>query len=123
MMGKLRRLFYRAIQFVAIALLVYGFAQTLPLDLALLFAGDTLLYLEAATAVWLTAQATRLRSAFTYSRLILRRSVRRGRFRARRAMRRLAALLPNPGDENRPRPAFAWPGAAAGFPRIASAAF
>src|SRR5258708_40129752 len=36
----------KVIEFVAIALLVMAFAQTLPIDLAVLFAGDTFMYLE-----------------------------------------------------------------------------
>jgi hypothetical protein len=36
----------RVLEFVAVALLVMAFAQTLPIDLALLFAGDTVTYLE-----------------------------------------------------------------------------
>src|SRR5476649_2883595 len=36
----------RVLEFIAIAILVMGFAQTLPIELAFLFAGDTLMYLE-----------------------------------------------------------------------------
>ena len=36
----------KVIEFVAIAMLAMAFAQTLPIDLAILFAGDTLMYLE-----------------------------------------------------------------------------
>ncbi len=36
----------RVLEFVAIAILVMAFIQTLPIDLAILFAGDTLMYLE-----------------------------------------------------------------------------
>jgi hypothetical protein len=45
----------KVIEFVAIALLVMAFAQTLPIDLALLFAGDTLMYLEILVAIRLAA--------------------------------------------------------------------
>jgi len=45
----------KAIEFVVIAVLVMAFAQTLPIDLALLFAGDTLMYLEFAVALRLAA--------------------------------------------------------------------
>jgi hypothetical protein len=45
----------KVIEFVAIALLVIAFAQTLPIDLAILFAGDTLTYLEILVAIRLAA--------------------------------------------------------------------
>ncbi len=45
----------KVIEFVAIAMLVMAFAQTLPIDLAILFAGDTLMYLEILVAIRLTA--------------------------------------------------------------------
>src|SRR4030081_3617583 len=43
------------VEFVAIALLVMAFAQTLPFDLAILFAGDILMYLEFVIAIRLAA--------------------------------------------------------------------
>jgi hypothetical protein len=45
----------KVIEFVAIALLVMAFVQTLPIDLAILFAGDTLMYLEFLIAIRLAA--------------------------------------------------------------------
>jgi hypothetical protein len=45
----------RVIEFVVIAALVMAFAQTLPIDLAILFAGDTLMYLEFVVAIRLAA--------------------------------------------------------------------
>src|SRR5882757_10219364 len=45
----------KVVEFVAIALLVMAFAQTLPIDLAILFAGDTLMYLEFLVAIRLAA--------------------------------------------------------------------
>jgi hypothetical protein len=45
----------RVLEFVAIAILVMAFAQTAPIDLAFLFAGDTLMYLEFAVIVRLAA--------------------------------------------------------------------
>jgi hypothetical protein len=45
----------KAIEFVVIAVLVMAFIQTLPVDLAILFAGDTLMYLEFMVAVRLAA--------------------------------------------------------------------
>jgi hypothetical protein len=45
----------RVLEFIAIALLVMAFIQTLPIDLAVLFAGDTLMYLEILVAIRLAA--------------------------------------------------------------------
>jgi len=45
----------KVIEFVAIALLVMAFVQTLPVDLAILFAGDTLMYFEILVAIRLAA--------------------------------------------------------------------
>src|SRR3982074_99312 len=45
----------RVLEFFAIAILVMAFAQTAPIDLAFLFAGDTLMYLEFVLIVRLAA--------------------------------------------------------------------
>jgi hypothetical protein len=45
----------KVIEFVAIAMLAIAFAQTFPIDLAILFAGDTLMYLEFLVAFRLAA--------------------------------------------------------------------
>jgi hypothetical protein len=45
----------RVLEFVAIAILVMAFAQTAPIELAFLFAGDTLMYLEFVVMVRLIA--------------------------------------------------------------------
>src|ERR1700688_627689 len=45
----------RVLEFVAVAVLVMAFAQTAPIDLAFLFAGDTLMYLEFVMIVRLAA--------------------------------------------------------------------
>jgi hypothetical protein len=45
----------RVLEFIAIAILAMAFAQTFPIDLAILFAGDTLMYLEIVVAVRLAA--------------------------------------------------------------------
>jgi hypothetical protein len=45
----------KVIEFAVIAVLVMAFAQTLPIDLAILFAGDTLMYLEFVVAIRLAA--------------------------------------------------------------------
>ena len=45
----------RVLKFIAIAILVMAFAQTAPIDLAFLFAGDTLMYLEFVVILRLAA--------------------------------------------------------------------
>src|SRR6202166_1295324 len=45
----------RVLEFIAIAMLAMAFAQTFPIDLAILFAGDTLMYLEIVVIVRLAA--------------------------------------------------------------------
>src|ERR1700736_1574221 len=45
----------KVIEFVAIFILALAFAQTFPIDIAFLFAGDTLMYLEFLVAIRLAA--------------------------------------------------------------------
>ncbi len=45
----------RVLEFFAIVILALAFAQTFPIDLAILFAGDTLMYLEIVMIVRLAA--------------------------------------------------------------------
>ena len=45
----------RVLEFIAIAILVMAFVQTLPVELAILFAGDTLSYLEFVIMLRLAA--------------------------------------------------------------------
>ena len=64
------------LEFVAIAVLVMAFAQTAPIDLAFLFAGDTLMYLEFAVIL-------RLAAGREYFRYLLRLAARLARFAMR----------------------------------------
>ena len=75
----------KVIEFVAIAVLVMAFVQTLPIDLAFLFAGDTLMYLEFMVAM-------RLATGKLYVLEMLRRALRL----ARLAMRALNAAISLP---------------------------
>ena len=52
----------RVLEFVAIAILVMAFAQTAPIDLAFLFAGDTLMYLEFVVMIRLVAGRDHVRA-------------------------------------------------------------
>jgi hypothetical protein len=66
----------KVIEFVAIALLVMAFIQTLPFDLAILFAGDILTYLEFVVALRLAAGVMHVRAMWNqvtrFARLMLR---------------------------------------------------
>lgn len=88
MLKSVRTILYRLLKALVVALLVYGFVQTLPLDIALLLAGDTFLYFEVATAVWLAAQVMRFRHLLLYLRLGVARPLRRRAGRALRSARR-----------------------------------
>jgi hypothetical protein len=98
---RLWAIVYRILQLMVIALLVYGLAQTLPFDLAVLFAGDLLSYVEVAAAVWVAAQTMRLRGAAAYLRLRVPHLVGRARRRAGHFARRLTRTLPT-ADDDRP---------------------
>ena len=45
----------RVVEFIAIAILAMAFAQTFPIDLAILFAADTFMYLEIVVVIRLAA--------------------------------------------------------------------
>jgi hypothetical protein len=66
----------KVVEFVAIAILVMAFAQTLPFDLAILFAGDILMYLEFVIAIRLAAGVMHVRAMWNqvtrFARLVLR---------------------------------------------------
>jgi len=100
---------YPVLRWMALALLILLLTQAMPFDpLAILFAGDILAYLEVAAAVLLVTQVTRAKWAAVYTRLIVQRTIRRARVRARRFVRRIARLRPPSGDEDRPAPALAY---------------
>src|ERR1700687_5712435 len=66
----------RALEFFVIAMLAMAFAQTFPIDLAILFAGDTLMYLEIVVIV-------RLAAGREHFQAMLRIAVRLARFAMR----------------------------------------
>jgi hypothetical protein len=92
----------KVIEFVAIAVLVIAFVQTLPIDLAILFAGDTLMYFELLIAIRLAAGRDLIvtmlrlvvRAAYAAMRVVKSGAVlaiaRIGRSRERRALTRTA---------------------------------
>lgn len=105
----------RVLEFVAIAVLVMAFAQTFPIDLAILFAGDTLMYLEIVVAIRLAAGREHIvamlrqivRLAMRLSHVAVRQPVARlGRWRERRsAARTIRRGTPGRSDDD---PALAW---------------
>jgi len=66
----------RVLEFFVIAMLAMAFAQTFPIDLAILFAGDTLMYLEIVAIVRLAAGREQFRA-------MLRLAVQLARFALR----------------------------------------
>ena len=89
------------LHWLVVAIVVFMFWQALPMDmLGMIIAGDVATYFEIAAAIWLVAQVTRLRWAFAYARLIVRRQVRRARIRARRAARRVASARRASSDDD-----------------------
>ena len=66
----------RVLEFVAIAILVMAFAQTAPIDLALLFAGDTLMYLEFVVMIRLVAGRDHVRAMLRLVARLARLAIR-----------------------------------------------
>jgi hypothetical protein len=66
----------KVIEFVAIALLVMAFVQTLPIDLAFLFAGDTLMYLEFMVAIRLATAWLHVRQVLSFAMRATRLAIR-----------------------------------------------
>ena len=104
----------KVIEFIAIFILALAFAQTFPIDLAFMFAGDTLMYLEFLVAIRLAAGKLYLREILRFvvrlaqlamhgartvvSRSAMRLSRRRERGIAARPTRR-RRHSPNADDE------------------------
>jgi hypothetical protein len=66
----------RVLEFFVIALLVMAFAQTFPIDLAILFAGDTLMYLEIVAIVRLAAGRELIREMLRVAMRLARFAIR-----------------------------------------------
>jgi hypothetical protein len=109
----------KIIEFVIIALLVMAFIQTLPIDLAILFAGDTLLYLEFAVAVRLAAGRIHLKQALRFALQLAKTALRASasvrtrpllRVNRWREQRRDAtqATSRKPSDSSEDEPGMAW---------------
>lgn len=92
----------RVLEFIAIAVLVMAFAQTAPIELAFLFAGDTLMYLEFVVIVRLAAG----RDHFAHMLHLAARLTRLALRMLRTAIKQHIARISRPRDRRNPaRPA------------------
>jgi hypothetical protein len=66
----------RVLEFFVIAMLAMAFAQTFPIDLAILFAGDTLMYLEIVVIVRLAAGREQIREMLRLAARLARLTLR-----------------------------------------------
>ena len=80
----------KAIELVLIFIIALAFIQTLPLDLAFLFAGDTLTYLEILLAVRLAAGRVQLREVLRFALRMAQLTMRTLRTAVRQSAMRLA---------------------------------
>jgi hypothetical protein len=69
----------RVLEFVAIAILVMAFAQTAPIELAFLFAGDTLTYLEFVVMIRLVAGREHVQAVLRLAARLARLAIRLAR--------------------------------------------
>jgi hypothetical protein len=99
----------KAIEYVLILILAIAFAQSLPIELAYLFAGDTLMYLEFLIALRLAAGKLYLREIFRFAVRLAQMAVRTSRAAISVGATRFARLrqsrrvgLPKP-RRNRPK--------------------
>jgi hypothetical protein len=95
----------RVIEFVAIAILAIAFAQTFPIDLAILFAGDTLMYLEILVVIRLAAGREHLLHAMRLAAQLARFAMRVAKAAAARPISHINRLRERrtPARPERPR--------------------
>ena len=95
----------RVIEFVAIAILAIAFAQTFPIDLAILFAGDTLMYLEILVVIRLAAGREHLLHAMRLAAQLARFAMRVAKAAVHRPISRINRLRERrtPARSARPR--------------------
>jgi hypothetical protein len=80
----------KVIEFILIFIIALAFVQTLPLDLAFLFAGDTLMYLEFVIAIRLAAGRVHLWEVLRFALRMAQSATRILRTSLRRSATRLA---------------------------------
>jgi hypothetical protein len=95
----------RIVEFLVIAMLAMAFAQTFPIDLAILFAGDTLMYLEFVIAVRLAAGRVHFREMLRLAATLARFAMRALRDAINYSASRLNRLREqrNPAHRAKPR--------------------
>jgi hypothetical protein len=95
----------RVLEFVAIAVLAIAFAQTFPIDLAILFAGDTLMYLEIVVIIRLVAGREHLLHAMRLAAQLARFAMRVSRAAVNQPVSRINRLRERrtPARSARPR--------------------
>jgi hypothetical protein len=95
----------RVIEFVVIAMLAMAFAQTFPIDLAILFAGDTLMYLEFVIAIRLASGKIHFREMLRFALRVVRVAMRVMRAAVSQPISRIGRLRErrNPPRISKPR--------------------
>jgi hypothetical protein len=94
----------RVIEFVAIAILAIAFAQTFPIDLAILFAGDTLMYLEILVVIRLAAGREHLLHAMRLAAQLARFATRVAKAAVHQPVTRINRLRERRTPARRARP-------------------
>ncbi len=92
----------RIVTAILVGLFLFAFAQTLPVDFAVLIALDMALYVDALIGVYVIGSVTKLRAAATYYRLLAVNRIRRLGKRARRVAGRVASRLKQPANDDDP---------------------
>jgi hypothetical protein len=95
----------RVLEFIAIAILVMAFAQTAPIELAFLFAGDTLMYLEFVVMLRLAAGREHFQAMLRLAARLARLAVRLSRVAISQPVSRINRLRErhNPPRATKPR--------------------
>jgi hypothetical protein len=107
----------KVLEFFVIAMLAMAFAQTFPIDLAILFAGDTLMYLEILVALRLAAGRGALRAMWLFATRLAGAALRVMTFAISRSFATIRQSRQRPVHRQTPRgkptasddePAIAW---------------
>ena len=99
MLQWLKHRFLRILVALIVMLIVAGLATSFPPDLAFLFAIDVSAWVEAAVAVYVVAQITRIRPLLTF----LRARLAHGGRSAARQVRTRAEAREEPSNDDEPR--------------------
>jgi hypothetical protein len=94
----------RVLEFFAIVILALAFAQTFPIDLAFLFAGDALMYLEILVAIRLAAGRELLQQALRFAVWLARLAMRAASTAVTRPVTRINRLRERRSPARRAKP-------------------